>query len=100
MIELETTARTSQEAAEALGVEVGADREVAGVHRERRADHGGGVGSEPRRRGQGGRPRGRVESSAGADPVRQATGFAIGGIPPFGHASTLPIWIDADLGPA
>jgi prolyl-tRNA editing enzyme YbaK/EbsC (Cys-tRNA(Pro) deacylase) len=29
--------------------------------------------------------------------VREVTGFAIGGIPPFGHAQLLPTWIDQDL---
>ena len=29
--------------------------------------------------------------------VREVTGFAIGGIPPFGHAQPLPTWIDRDL---
>ncbi len=29
--------------------------------------------------------------------VREVTGFAIGGIPPFGHAQALPTWIDQDL---
>jgi Cys-tRNA(Pro) deacylase len=32
-----------------------------------------------------------------ADIARQATGFAIGGIPPFGHTTTLPIYIDEDF---
>jgi prolyl-tRNA editing enzyme YbaK/EbsC (Cys-tRNA(Pro) deacylase) len=29
--------------------------------------------------------------------VREVTGFAIGGIPPFGHAQSLPTWLDEDL---
>ncbi len=29
--------------------------------------------------------------------VRTVTGFAIGGIPPFGHAATLPTFLDRDL---
>ena len=29
--------------------------------------------------------------------VREVTGFAIGGIPPFGHATPLSTWIDEDL---
>jgi len=29
--------------------------------------------------------------------VREVTGFAIGGIPPFGHAQRLPTWFDKDL---
>jgi prolyl-tRNA editing enzyme YbaK/EbsC (Cys-tRNA(Pro) deacylase) len=32
-----------------------------------------------------------------ADVVRSATGFPIGGVPPFGHATTLPVFIDPDL---
>ena len=32
-----------------------------------------------------------------ADAVRSATGFPIGGVPPFGHLSPLPIFIDPDL---
>jgi len=32
-----------------------------------------------------------------ADIVRQATGFAIGGVPPFGHKSQLPTYIDEDF---
>lgn len=34
---------------------------------------------------------------ADATIARDVTGFAIGGIPPFGHATSLPIYIDADL---
>jgi prolyl-tRNA editing enzyme YbaK/EbsC (Cys-tRNA(Pro) deacylase) len=45
-----------------------------------------------------GRLAGGIVRRADPEVVRQATGYAIGGIPPFGHASTLPIWIDADLG--
>ena len=29
--------------------------------------------------------------------VREVTGFAIGGIPPLGHTSRLPTWLDRDL---
>ena len=29
--------------------------------------------------------------------MRQATGYAIGGVPPLGHAAALPIYIDEDL---
>jgi Cys-tRNA(Pro) deacylase len=34
---------------------------------------------------------------ADADAVRAATGFAIGGVPPFGHATALRVFIDQDL---
>jgi prolyl-tRNA editing enzyme YbaK/EbsC (Cys-tRNA(Pro) deacylase) len=32
-----------------------------------------------------------------ADYVREVTGFAIGGIPPLGHASPMQVFIDEDL---
>lgn len=32
-----------------------------------------------------------------ADAVREATGFPIGGVPPFGHSMQLRIFIDPDL---
>lgn len=32
-----------------------------------------------------------------ADAVRAATGFPIGGVPPFGHATDLRVFIDPDL---
>lgn len=34
---------------------------------------------------------------ADADATRAATGFAIGGVPPFGHAQPLPVYVDRDL---
>jgi len=34
---------------------------------------------------------------ADAETAKMITGFAIGGIPPFGHVSPLPVYIDADL---
>jgi len=39
------------------------------------------------------------EPIARADPafVRQATGYAIGGIPPLGHATPMPVLVDRDL---
>lgn len=40
-----------------------------------------------------------VQKCGRADPeiVRAATGYAIGGIPPFGHATELRTWIDPHL---
>lgn len=32
-----------------------------------------------------------------ADAVREATGFPIGGVPPFGHATELRVFVDPDL---
>ena len=34
---------------------------------------------------------------ADADATRAATSFAIGGVPPFGHAQPLPVYVDRDL---
>lgn len=34
---------------------------------------------------------------ADADTVRSATGFAIGGVPPFGHANPMTVYVDRDL---
>lgn len=34
---------------------------------------------------------------ADADVVRSATGYPIGGVPPFGHATSLPTFVDESL---
>jgi len=34
---------------------------------------------------------------ANADQVRSATGYAIGGTPPFGHANSMPVYLDPSL---
>ena len=34
---------------------------------------------------------------ADADTARGATGYAIGGVPPFGHATEVPVYMDDDL---
>ena len=44
-----------------------------------------------------GRGEGRVRR-ADADAVRDATGFAIGGVAPVAHEAQLPVAIDASLG--
>ncbi len=36
-------------------------------------------------------------SRVDADAVREATGFPIGGVPPFGHATHLRVFVDPDL---
>ena len=36
-------------------------------------------------------------SRVDADAVRMATGFPIGGVPPFGHATQLRVFVDPDL---
>jgi prolyl-tRNA editing enzyme YbaK/EbsC (Cys-tRNA(Pro) deacylase) len=34
---------------------------------------------------------------ADAETVRSATGYSIGGVPPFGHATEVPVFMDRDL---
>jgi Cys-tRNA(Pro) deacylase len=34
---------------------------------------------------------------ADGDAVRAATGYAIGGVPPFGHAQAIPVYLDREL---
>ena len=97
VIELDVHARTSQQAADALGVAVaqiakslvfmvnGAPVMViaSGVNRVDEGKLGALAGGRVRR--------------ADADTVRQATGYAIGGVPPVAHASRLPVYVDRDL---
>lgn len=44
-------------------------------------------------RAAGGREAGRVDAKA----VREATGFPVGGVPPFGHRTPLRVFVDEDL---
>jgi Cys-tRNA(Pro) deacylase len=36
-------------------------------------------------------------AKADAEAVRRATGYSIGGVPPFGHATQVPVFMDRDL---
>ena len=36
-------------------------------------------------------------AKANAQTARAATGYAIGGVPPFGHATEVPVFMDRDL---
>ena len=40
---------------------------------------------------------GEPVKKADAETARAATGFAIGGVPPFGHATEIPVFMDRDL---
>ena len=90
--------RTAQEAADAIGVELGqivkslifgVDGEVvlAYVSGSNRLDE------KLLAAAAGGSRCERVD----ADAVRKATGFPIGGVPPFGHSTQLRVFIDPDL---
>ena len=90
--------RTAEDAARAIGVDVGqivkslvfvADGRpviclVSGPNRLDAARLAGIAGAAEVRR-------------ANADEVREATGFAVGGVPPFGHSTPVPVFCDADL---
>lgn len=90
--------RTAEDAARAIGVEVGQivkslvftlDGSVvmALVSGRNRLDEGRLAAV------LGGDAVGRAD----ADGVREATGYAIGGVPPFGHRTVLPTAVDEDL---
>ncbi len=98
VVEHAASARTSAEAAAVLGCTVA---EIAKSLVFRTGEHGGVlvVASGAHRVDEA-----RVAAALGA-PVRKAdaafvratTGYAIGGIPPFGHATRLPTIVDAEL---
>lgn len=98
--EFEQTTRSAQEAAEAIGCQLGQivkslcfsvnDQPimalVSGVNQldERKLATWCGVGRKKVKR-------------ASADAVKAATGFSIGGVPPFGHLTPMTIYVDEDL---
>lgn len=103
VIALDGAARTAAEAAAALGCEVGAivkslvfakdgQAVMALVAGDRQCD----VAALGRALGLETAP-GQELTRADADLVRRATGFAIGGVSPLGHAEKLPIAVDASL---
>ncbi|MHB8648499.1 MAG: YbaK/EbsC family protein [Thermomicrobiales bacterium] len=97
VIEFAESTRTAEEAAAAVGTQVGQIVKslvfmvgdapvlalVSGSNRLDPARLAAWTEAPPRR--------------ATADEVRAATGFAIGGVPPIGHARPLPTVIDRDL---
>ena len=90
--------RTAQEAADAIGVELGqiVKSLVFGVDGEVVVAYVSGANQLDESKlavAAGGAMCQRVD----AEVVRSATGFPIGGVPPFGHATTLRILIDPDL---
>ena len=91
-------AKTAQDAADAIGVEVGQivkslifgvddDLVLAYVSGSNQLDESKLAAAA------GGERCHRVD----ADTVRSATGYPIGGVPPFGHDSELAVFIDPDL---
>jgi len=95
--EFAESTRTAEEAAQAIGATVGQIVKslvflaggrpilalVSGANRVDHAKLAAAAGAPLKR--------------ADADTVRAATGYAIGGIPPLGHATPLPAYFDRDL---
>jgi prolyl-tRNA editing enzyme YbaK/EbsC (Cys-tRNA(Pro) deacylase) len=99
VIELAATARTAEDAARALGVEVGAIVKslvftidgapvMARIAGDRRCD----TKALPAAFGRTG-----LVARADADRVRNVTGFVIGGVAPLAHPGALPTAIDDTL---
>ena len=96
--EFTESTRTAAEAAAAIGVELGQivkslvftvdDRPVlALVGGDRQLD-------EAKLAAAAG---GAMSRRPNADVVRTVTGFPVGGVPPFGHTSALPVFVDRGL---
>jgi Cys-tRNA(Pro) deacylase len=90
--------KTAQDAASAIGVEVGqiVKSLVFGVDDEIVMALVSGANQLDEKKlaaAAGGAKCSRVD----ADAVRSATGFPIGGVPPFGHSIQLRVFVDQDL---
>jgi Cys-tRNA(Pro) deacylase len=90
--------KTAADAAAAIGVEVGqiVKSLIFAVDGELVVAYVSGANQLDERKlaaAAGGRKAGRVD----ADAVRSATGYPIGGVPPFGHATPLRVFVDEDL---
>jgi len=99
VLELPQSTRTSAEAAQAVGCQVGQIAKSV-VFRGKRTQKpvlviasGANRINEKTLAGLVGEP---IEK-ADADYVRERTGFAIGGVPPLGHLEPLQVFIDQDL---
>lgn len=100
IVEFAQTTRSAQEAAEAVGCQVAQIVKslcfvvngrsticlVSGANQldERKLAALAGVGR-------------KQVSRADADSVKAATGFSIGGVPPLGHVTPSPVYVDEDL---
>lgn len=99
VVEFEESTRTSAEAAAAVGCDVA---QIAKSLIFRAKESGRSVlvvacGSNRVDEKAVARLLGEKIERADADFVRRATGFAIGGVPPIGHAEQPVIFLDADL---
>ena len=99
VVELPDSTRTAQEAAQAIGCQVGQIVKSL-VFKAKRSERpiliiasGANRVNEKRIEAFIGEPLGKAD----ADFVRLHTGFAIGGVPPVGHLTRLETFIDQDL---
>jgi prolyl-tRNA editing enzyme YbaK/EbsC (Cys-tRNA(Pro) deacylase) len=92
--------KTAQDAANAIGVQVGqiVKSLVFGVDREIvMALVSGANQLDENKLAAAAAAGGTKCSRVDADAVRAATGFPIGGVPPFGHSTQLRVFVDPDL---
>jgi prolyl-tRNA editing enzyme YbaK/EbsC (Cys-tRNA(Pro) deacylase) len=107
IIEFEQTTRTAQDAAKAIGLHPsGIGCQVAQIVKSLLFMVGGqpvmalvsGANQLDERKLAALRGVGRKKvKRTDADTAKAVTGFSIGGVPPFGHESSLPIYVDEDL---
>jgi prolyl-tRNA editing enzyme YbaK/EbsC (Cys-tRNA(Pro) deacylase) len=99
VIELPASTRTAQEAAQAIGVEVGQIVKSL-IFKAKRSGRPILVVASGTNRVNEKTIEALIQEPLGkadADFVRQRTGFVIGGVPPLGHSEPLETFVDEDL---
>jgi len=97
VIELGESTGTSQEAARALGVEVGQIGKSLVFLADEKPILVVASGANRVDTGKLGRIVGATVRRADPDTVKVLTGFPVGGVPPVGHAQPMEIFIDQDI---
>ena len=97
VLTLPGSTRTAAEAAAAVGCTVGEIAKSLVFRAGERAVVAIMSGDHRLDTGKLGAALGQNVSRADADFVRAATGYAIGGVPPLGHATPVPVFMDAGL---
>jgi len=99
VVQLPQTTRTSAEAAQAVGCEVGqiAKSLIFRAKRTHKPIMVIASGANRVNEKQIGELVGEPIEKPDADFVREKTGFVIGGVPPLGHAEKLDVFVDEDL---
>ena len=97
VLTLPSSTRTAAEAAAAVGCSVGEIAKSLVFRAGERAVVAILSGDHRLDTGKLGAALGEAVSRADADFVRAATGFAIGGVPPLGYATPVPVFMDDGL---